>query len=114
MSYDVSIGSESFNYTSNVSRLWYDHIPDTGKGGGLRELEGLTGKQAAAILADAFDAMHRTRLKFWREATVGDPDFCALYDAKNGWGSAIGALIFTAQIMAACHANPRKKVGVWA
>jgi hypothetical protein len=106
VSYDVSIGAESFNYTSNVSGLWYDHIPDSGKGGGLRELDGLTGRQAALVLSEAFDAIHNSH--------IHSPNLADRYNATNGWGSTVGALIFTAQIMAACHANPRKKVGVWA
>mgnify|MGYP003504240381 FL=1 len=112
MSYDVGIGSVSHNYTSNVSRLFYDHIPDFGKGGGLHELNGLTGKQAADIIADAFDRIDGTRSKFWSEGSVGEVEFSAKYDAPNGWGSAIGALVFLAKIQGACIKNPRCKVFV--
>jgi hypothetical protein len=103
MSYDVGIGDFSANYTSNVSGLWYDHIPNWGNGGGLHEINGKTGKQALQILSDAIDCM-------WRN----DIDQLKRYDAPNGWGSTQGALIFTARILAACAANPRKKVRVYA
>lgn len=112
MSYDVGIGSESFNFTSNVSKLFYDHIPDTGKGGGLHEIRGLTGKQAVAVLHEAFDRIERRRIELWQTNDVGEPHFCARYDVANGWGSAVGGLIFLAQILAACASNPRKRVHV--
>lgn len=112
MSYDVSIGSESFNYTYNVSRLFYDHIPAERGDGGLRELDGLTGRRAAEVLASAFDRMQSTRHKLYVDGVPGEPQFSAKYDAPNGWGSALGAILFLAQIMAACHANGRKKVSV--
>jgi len=114
MSYDISIGRESFNYTSNVSKLFYDHIPDTGKGGGLHELEGVTGKQALDIIDDAFEAINRTRHRLWSAGDIGEPKMGSAYDAPNGWGSLIGALIFLAQVMGACAKNPRKIVRVWA
>ena len=113
MSYDVSIGKDSFNYTYNVSQLFYDHIPEIeGDRGGLGRLDGKTGKQAFEILADAFERIHTTKLDLWERDAVGEPRFCARYDAPNGWGSAVGALIFLAQIMAACARNPRGKVRV--
>lgn len=112
MSYDVSIGHDSFNMTYNVSRLFYDHIAGNENGGGLRELHGVTGKQALSMLRQAFDRINRTRHELWKNNIVGEPEFCAKYDAPNGWGSTVGALIFLAQIMAACAENPRKKVRI--
>jgi hypothetical protein len=114
MSYDVSVGSEDFNYTSNVSGLFYDHIPDMGKGGGLRELDGVTGARACRIIGEAFKRISETRHRMWSEDAVGEPAFCAKYDAPNGWGSAIGALTFLAEILAACADNRRSKVRVYA
>ncbi len=110
MSYDVSIGAESFNYTSNVGKLFYDRIPEQDSRGGLHELHGKTGKQAVEIIGSAFARIHDTRVRSWAGEKVGDPEFCAEYDAPNGWGSTVGGLIFLAQIMAACAANPRKRV----
>jgi len=112
MSTDIWIGEKSFNYTHNCSAVWYDHIPDTGKGGGFREIAGMTGKQAFPILSAAFDRLDQTRHGLWVSGAVGEPRMSARYDAPNGWGSLIGALIFMACIMAACAENPRKKVGL--
>ena len=112
MSYDVSIGSFEGNYTWNAAPLFYDHIPPSRDRGGLGELDGLTGRQAVVILSEAFNGIHATKLNVWKEQVVGEPEFCAKYDPPNGWGSTVGALIFLAQIMAACAANPRKKVRI--
>ncbi len=112
MSYDVSIGDDSFNYTYNVGRLFHDHIPDMGLGGGLHEINGASGRKAVRILSQAFERINRTQRELWVEGAKGEPEFCARYDAKNGWGSTVGALIFLAQILAASAENPRKKVRV--
>lgn len=109
MSYDVGIGSESFNYTYNLAELFYDHIPASENGrGGIHELDGLTGKQATEVLANAFSQIIDT----YRDCRSGASEFSAKYDAPNGWGSTIGALLFLASIMAACARNPRKRVVV--
>lgn len=112
MSYDVSIGDESFNITSNVGKLFYDHIPQVDSEGGLHELDGKTGKQAFMILSGAIEKINRTRIDLWRESDVGEQKFCARYDAKNGWGSTVGAILFLTRVMAACVRNPRNKVSV--
>lgn len=114
MSYDVSIGDDSFNYTSNVAALFYDHIPAEHSRGGIHEIDGLTGRQAALVLGQAFCRMDNTRSSHWRDDEVGEPAFCARYDARNGWGSAIGGMIFLALIMDACVRYPRKRVRVHA
>jgi hypothetical protein len=112
MSADVSIGNRHFNYTHNTSALWYDHIPDYGNGGGLREIHELTGSKALLILTMCFDRLDQTRHSLWSNGVVGEPAFCAKYDAKNGWGSTVGAIIFLAQIMAACASHPDHEVDV--
>lgn len=101
MSYDVSIGDQSFNYTYNLSAFFRDHMPE-----GINGLSGLTGKQAAASLSAAFVQIHTTY------GRTGKAHICAKYDAPNGWGSVVGALIFLGRLMAACQANPRKRVHV--
>lgn len=112
MSYDLNIGDESFNYTFNVSKLFYDHIEDNGAGGGLHELDGKNGKQCGDILAVALEGIQETYLSCWSEKHVGEPLFCARYDSKNGWGSTVGALVFLSRVMAACYQNPRKRLHV--
>lgn len=115
MSYDVSIGDVNLNYTSNGCGIFYEHMPEReGTRGGLHSLHGLTGKQAVEILKPAWDAIHATWASDWKSGEVGSPAFCARYDASNGWGSTVGAMLFLARITAACAANPRKKVSVWA
>ena len=109
MSYDVSIGEFSRNYTSNVSSLWYDHIPKQDSCGGLHELHGKNGFEAAIILGAAFDSMNKLRLE---QNSTGDTKMLAKYDCESGWGSLVGALIFTAEILAACAEHPFSKVDV--
>ena len=113
MSYDVSIGRENYNYTYNVSKLFYDHILDVGAGGGINELDGKTGKQCVSILADSIRRMDDTRINLWQADEVGEPHFCAKYDSPNGWGSALGGIVFLSRILSECALNPRAKVRVY-
>lgn len=112
MSYDVSIGPRSFNYTSNASALFYDHIADVTAGGGIHELHGKTGREACQIIQEALERINRTRHDLWSVNAVGEPKFFARYDAPNGWGSALGAILFLSQILGACAEHPRKRVSV--
>jgi hypothetical protein len=107
MSYDVSIGGECFNYTSNVAPLFYDHMPD-----GIKSLDGMTGREASLRIASAFEGMDRTRHELWENGAIGEPKFCAKYDEKNGWGSLVGGLMFLALIQGACIRHPRSEVRV--
>ena len=112
MSYDIDIADRSFNYTFNVSKVFYDHIPDTGKGGGFRELVGLNGSQAVPILSAAFTALNATRHSLWKDGQVGEPEMSERYDAKNGWGSLIGAIILLGEILGASAMNPYADIQV--
>lgn len=104
MSYDVSIGNESFNYTWSMTQFFRDHIEGNENGGGLNELMDKTGAEAFIILRGAIDNIHTTYL------TLGKDEICRRYDSSNGWGSVIGAIIFISQVMAACAANSDEKV----
>ena len=106
MSYDVHIGAADFNCTFNLSKMFYDHIPDAGSGGGLKEIADLTGKQALPILARGLDNIQMSFL------LLGKEKFDAKYDAPNKWGSALGGLLFLARVLAACAAHPRHRVRV--
>lgn len=108
MSYDVYIGDFSANYTFNVSNLFYDHIEDMGNGGGLNEIDNKTGSEVAGILAKAFDRIYETKNSMWSHDEIGERAFCAKYDAPNGWGSAVGGIVFLARIMAAAASNPEE------
>lgn len=111
MSVDVYIGDENFNYTHNTAALWHEHLL-RGEVTGFAAIDGLTGKDAFLLLKESFDHIQETRLRHWDKDSVGEPEFCAKYDSPNGWGSAVGGLLFMAQVMAACAANPRKRVHV--
>lgn len=106
MSYDVSIGRESFNYTWNMSQFFRDHIDGDDNGGGINELMDKTGAEAFIILRSALYAIHHTYL------SLGDGGISERYDAPNGWGTVIGAIIFLSQIMAACAESPDEMVEV--
>jgi hypothetical protein len=113
MSYDIDIGDRDFNVTFNIAPLFYDHIPgEDGGRGGLHALHDKTGKQALGILTDAMERIDKTSMRDWELDAVGEPKFCARYDAKNGWGSTVNGLIFLARLTAACANNPRCKVKV--
>lgn len=116
MSYDITIGSDEFNYTFNVANLFYDHMPpdEDSDRGGLDTLDGCTGKEASRKISEALKRIEKTRHDLWENGVMGEPKFCAKYDAKNGWGSTIGAIMLLSNLMAACHQNPRKRVRVYA
>ena len=109
MSYDVTIADVDLNYTYNLSDMFLEHMPMTG---GLRQINGMTGRQASNVLAQFWSSVHRRYLKEWADGKVGASEFCALYDAPNGWGSAVGALIFMGELTAACAQRPRHVVRV--
>ena len=109
MSYDVSIADEWFNYTSNISALFYDHFPN---GRGLCGIDGMTGKQAVEEIGKAFANMNDTRHELYQDGIPGEQRMEAKYNAPNGWGSVVGALLFLGRIGAACARHPRHKVSV--
>jgi hypothetical protein len=111
MSYDVSVGTDSFNYTYNLAPFFRDAIADYGRGGGMQELDGVTGARACMILRSAFEEIQRIYLNE-NGSVPGAARFCAKYDAANGWGSTVGAMIFLTQVLAACSQNRRRKVRV--
>ena len=121
MSYDVHIGSNSFNYTSNGNALFYDHMPsyetvdDNGVAsqdrGGIPGLDGLTGREAGVRILAGMESMNRERNRLGSDAP-GEPEMCAKYDNPNGWGSLVGMLLFLGRIAAACAAEPDAIVSV--
>jgi len=107
MSYDVNVGPEAFNYTYNVSRLFHDHME-----GGLSSINDMTGRAAGDFIAAGLEKIERTQRSLWVDGAIGEPEFCARYDATNGWGSTVGAILFLSLIMAACYRHPRSRVRV--
>lgn len=102
MSYDVSVADEWHNYTYNLSALFHDCID-----GGLHSLHGLTGAKAAAVLGLALDRLATARLR-----APSEQAFREQYDAPNGWGSTLGAVLFLGCVMASCQRHPRSRVRV--
>lgn len=95
MSYDMHIDAEEFNYTYNVSPMWYASMPENG----IREIYGKTGKEAAKII----NTMMAHMIDNWDKMVVMNP--------VNGWGSAAGAYDFLARLSAASMRNPDE---IWA
>ena len=89
MSYDMSIGGESFNYTYNVADMWYAAIPETG----IRTHYGMNGREAIKPLEKIINYM----LEHEDELRKIEPD--------NGWGSYEGALVFVSHLIGASLRN---------
>jgi hypothetical protein len=121
MSYDIYVGDAEFNYTYNLSSLFHKHIKND-DGAGIRCLDGLTGKQAAAVLWAAFESIDEEYMNTFSAHRIGigddttcidaDKTMSSRYTPLNGWGSYTSALIFLGKLLAACAANPRNKVKV--
>lgn len=75
MSYDFSIGEESFNYTYNTAKMFYSAIPE-----GVRTLDGLTGQESLTPLLAIYIYMVENKAE------------CLHYEPSNGWGSYEGSL----------------------
>lgn len=106
MSYDIDIGDREFNYTFNMSKLFYDHIPNEGKGGGIRELADITGAVGVTVIAAALSRLADTVI------SMGETPMRAKYDAENKWGSTLGAVIWLGGILSACVDNPNEIIKV--
>lgn len=94
MSYDMYIGEESFNYTYNVSKMWYAAAQSFDSDKGIRCFYGLIGKQAAVLQL----AMYK-----WM---VENKETCMQWQPENGWGSYDGALNFLNCLITASLNNP--------
>ena len=90
MSYDISIADEEFNYTYNVSGMWYDCFPEKG----IREFYGMTGGESIPVLRKLRDHMEDNR------------DRLIEMEPDNGWGSFEGALGFVNRLIGAAFACP--------
>ena len=93
MSYGMYIGDDEFNYTYNVSGMWYAAIPETG----IRSHYGMTGKEAITPLLKIYGYMvlHRDELLEF------EPD--------NKWGDFDGAMGFVHNLIRASLRNPEEK-----
>lgn len=92
MSYDMNIGNEDFNYTYNVSPMWYACY----KKKGIRKHYGLTGKDAIPVLR---------KLRNFMEDNMCD---LIRLNPENGWGDYYGALGFVNKLILASLRNPNE------
>lgn len=90
MSYDMGIGEESFNYTYNVSDMWYTHYPEEG----IRKHYGMTGAESVPFLLSLFTHM------------VNNKERLEAMNPENGWGSYLGATEFVSELILAALRNP--------
>lgn len=89
MSYDMHINDEEFNYTYNVSPMWYASQPDKG----IRTIYGMSGREAAIVINEMMNYM----VDHWIEMLAMNP--------IKGWGDAEGAYDFLARLSAASMRN---------
>ena len=97
MSYWVTVGDWSENYTSNVTGMWFGTL---GKSLGDLIEEGHTGKTLAPYLLEGI-----------RRFLMDFPKFEKMNPA-NGWGDARGALDYLIDIYIACIHHPEEEVSV--
>ena len=83
MGYAMSLGQDDFNYTYNVSKMWYSCYPDKG----IREIYGKTGRDAAPILFKLAEYMQDNKDKLLE------------FEPENGWGSFDGAYEFVLKLL---------------
>lgn len=90
----MQIGDCEFNYTYNVSDMWYSAIPGTG----IRTHYGMTGEQALVPLMKIYTYMVENNIEL-----LG-------MQPSNGWGTFEGALSFVNKLIVASIQNPNQ---VW-
>lgn len=99
MSYDISFDNfEEFNHTLNQAKLFHKHIRHGDKTG-VQALDGLFISDVKPILVQALRDIEKEVEADWRVDVPGNPIFCAKYDSPNGWGSAISAILFIANVL---------------
>ena len=111
MSYDLWLEDENngvlcdgHNFTSNIGNLFRKHLGFEGRG--LHEIDGLPAHRALKLIMDFWDRLDAELIVLWQSETVGEPALCAKYDAPNGWGSLVGAMLFLARFQSECIKYP--------
>tara|TARA_B100000745_G_scaffold23857_1_gene15875 strand:+ start:128 stop:571 length:444 start_codon:yes stop_codon:yes gene_type:complete len=117
-----------FNYTSNMSSFWkayivrrqHEYVGDESIEEdlyGLWALEGLTGEEALPYLKDFFKEIYADIYKDDCNGSVysskekdGLNKLRRKYDAENGWGCMVSAMIVTSELMCACAEYPKAKL----
>jgi hypothetical protein len=80
------------NYTSNLARMWHE------AGLSLRDLHGLSGRQAADRLTTAITEL------------TANPDHYRQFDPANGWGDYAGGLAYLQRCRDLCEQHPKAVV----
>lgn len=107
MSYDVDIGKEEFNHTSNTYLFFAEILPGNDQTPeGINGLNSMTGAEAAGYIALGLE---RARSMF---LDMKEEEIREKYDSKNGWGTVYTSILFLSRIMHACNENPFSKVSV--
>lgn len=96
MSYDVAVGGESFNYTSNMRPFFRQFGVDP------KQWAGRHRHVVASEIAKALEQI----------ATIEPSVLRAGYDSPNGWGSVETAVEFLREVRAACLYEPPEWVEV--
>lgn len=93
MSLDLEIGEESeyYNYTYNVSDMWYKIYPEDK---GMVQIEGMTGIKASCKIIHAIEILRNNSPLFRK------------MEPKNKWGSYEGFLAFLKEVFDACMRHP--------
>lgn len=97
MSYDVSIGDYSANYTYNVAEMFYA----ANNNGGIKAINGMPGRSALHVLFFMIEYMAENRTAMLE------------LNPENGWGDYDGAMMFLFKTAMACAAHPEKTVEVY-
>lgn len=87
MSYDVTVGTQEFNYTYNMGKFFWDF--------GVHPVQDMDGKSTTQVL-DFITAALKRLTEYEMD------DLCNDYDSPNGWGSVEGATRFLFDIYLAC------------
>lgn len=95
---------EEINFTSNIGALFREHLGLEGHG--LHEINGLPACEAMPFFMAFWDNLDTERMDLWKPDTVGEPALCVKYDAPNGWGSLVGAMLFIARFQSECIKYP--------
>jgi hypothetical protein len=97
MSYDLTLGDLEFNYTYNVSRMFYDYyVMD-----GIRTIRGKTGEEAHPLLTGLLKHMQ------------AHPERMRGMEPSNGWGSYEGAMNWVSSMIDACLQYPTERWEGW-
>ncbi len=112
MSYDVTIGNFSTNYTFNLSLFFANYIIEGRRGRcGLKVLDGLKGAEAAKVIEKAFASMLRDSRTQTETPTHW---FAKAYNPRNGWGDVVQAMLWLEELRRECAKRGSLIVRVYA